>query len=112
MTEFFIDPLGHFKGVDPQRLVEALGLLPGFIAGSDPEDDAKTAFDKAYCCGLFEMSGGTVTGKGIYQFPEDPDMYPIAQLLRGDETVYFYQSAIVAICDNNNPDNVFVTRID
>lgn len=112
MLQIELDPTGHYgeHNVNPEYLVPMLGLLPQFLAESDPADDAREAFDKAYGFGLYEMTGGNVDkNSGIFTYPEDPDMYPIAECIRGDEIIYFYESAIVAIVSKTS---TFVTRMD
>jgi len=66
-----------------------------------------------YKFGLYEMTGGTVDGDLIYQYPEDPQLHPAFHLKakhNGAEMVC-YQHAIFAFRDKPE-DEWYVTRMD
>lgn len=105
-----LDPLGHYKHVDIGTLTDSLGMLPGWVMNPDYDGiPLRQALDEQYGFGLHEMIGGEVDASGIYRYPEDPDLYPLLEIKRGEETFYQYPYAIVAI---RGPEGVFVTRMD
>jgi hypothetical protein len=116
-----IDPTGHFesKGVEKGRLVEACGLIPGFVAFAErmEAETAREVYDymvKEYGFGGFEWSEEehhVDTGTGVYSYPDDPDLYPLVLLeVDGcDVDVYIYQHAIVSIVGD---DETIVCRMD
>lgn len=62
-----------------------------------------------YPFGVYEMEGGEMVD-GTFKYPEDPDLHPLFKCIRGDEHVYIYAHAIIAI---SKPDGTyFVTRVD
>jgi len=106
-----IDPLNYYGLVPAIRLVDACGLIPGWVGNEAFSDqDMKTALDKQYGYGLHEMTGSTITEEGVHSYPEDPDMYPLIKMERKDETLFMYESAIVAIRQADG--TMFVTRMD
>jgi hypothetical protein len=110
-----VDPTSHFKGVPQSRLVEALGIVPSFVAYAAveaPEVTARAVLDamaEAYGFYMGDMEGGTVDAEGVYQYPDDPPLYPLVRWKLDDVTVYMYQYAIVAVQDK---DTTIVTRMD
>jgi len=108
MLAFEFNPTGHFND-DQSYLMEMIGILPHWLAVGDKSLPAKEIFDAAYDFGLFSITGGKIDDNGIFSYPEDPPLYPIAKVIRGKEIIYFYESAIVAIVSK---DETFVTRMD
>ena len=107
---FELNPTGYFNDVPKDRIIEALGILVPW-AMRDPDEPVREVFDKMYSFGLFEMTGGEIDDKGVYRYPEDPDLHPLAVLKRmNGETVYFYQYAMVGVVQPNG--DTFVTRMD
>jgi hypothetical protein len=71
----------------------------------------KEALETQYGFGpLTEIKGATVDQDGVMSYPGDPDLYPLVEITRNDETFYMYQHAIVSIVSSNG--NRFVTRMD
>ena len=114
------DPLKRFPNATKQALVEACGLIPYFVleaATVAPEGAAGVleAMNNAYGFAIgINLTGGTVSDEGVYRYPEDPDLYPIARFdVDGPEgaiaSVFIYQCAIVAVRDNKE---TLVTRMD
>jgi hypothetical protein len=114
-TEFKLDPLDYYLsgdgGMDEQILLDYVGILPYWAVESIQHGgDIVSNMSKLYGMGnLFEMSGQTVETNGVLKFPGDPDMSPIAQLVSGSCTFFFYEYSIVAIRQGSN---IFVTRMD
>lgn len=105
-----LDPLAKFN-YQPEEIYHILGLLPGWVMNEEFMDKPlKEALDKQYGFGLYESSGQTITADGVYQYPEDPDLYPLIKIQRKDETFYQYQYAMVAIVQKDG--STFVTRMD
>jgi len=107
-----IDPLDKFEDLyNDEQIYNLLGTLPYWTINPDYLDKPlKEALDSQYGFGLFEATGQTITKDGIYQYPEDPDLYPLIKIVRHDETFYQYQYAMVAIVQKDG--NTFVTRMD
>ncbi len=113
------DPLGQFKGIKPNKLIEATGLIPHFIqdvALSDPMD-AQEAFELMIECygfgGEDTLAGGKgeVTEEGVYRYPEDPDLYPLVSftITEQDIEILVYQYGFVVVRDE---DNTLMVRMD
>lgn len=93
-----IDPLGKFSSVPPQRLLEATGLLPMFLMqGLDKGEDAQTALTSRYQFYMGPLEGGRILPNGSFQYPGDPVLHPIVSCHLPDESIYFYQHAIVGV---------------
>jgi len=107
------DPLCKYTHIPHIQLEEMMGTLPYWL--NNPEYailPAKEAFDEQYPFGLFEMEGGEILDDGTFKYPEDPDLHPVATILRGTEVIHIYPYAIVAILDLNANNDTFITRMD
>lgn len=108
---FTVDPTEHFLSTNHDALMAACGLIPGWaLFGLD--EGLQAHMESTYQYGpLTEMSGCTVNKDGVYQSPydEDPDLYPLLHVRRGDDEMYQYQYGIVAF---KNGSSWFVTRMD
>ncbi len=111
-VNIIIDPTKSFSNISNDYILESLGLLPSFAANEQFKDiPLKEALHAAYGFGLFEMHGGIVSEEGIYKYPEDPELIPLAKIERDDEYFYQYKYGIVAI-KSRDSDKYFVTRLD
>lgn len=89
-----------------------LGILPYWVARVADGDNLIKGLEEQYGFGsLYSMEGGHITIDGVYKYPEDPDLYPVALIERRDEIVYFYKYGIIAIVYNDGR-KTFVTRMD
>lgn len=108
------DPLSKFPGVSPEDLIEACGFLPQWADVAFQHDNSfKEALLANYAYYGGPMEGGTVTEEGVYQYPGDPDLYPLVAILNQGvpEVLYIYQYGIVATV--SDIDGVtWVTRMD
>lgn len=102
------DPLDKFPNVPQARLVEACGILPHFVLTDDAPIRAN--LEHCYQFGIHESSGGSIDPDGMYHFPGDPDLAPMAVIRKGEERMFIYRSAIVAILGDDG--SCFVTRCD
>ena len=84
-------------------------MLPGFLSETDPAT-LRTQMTEGYGMPVSEIDGGTVSAAGVYRFPGDPDLYPMALLARDEEQVYIYAYGIVAFVSPDCP--TWVTRMD
>jgi hypothetical protein len=110
MTEknftIYIDPLGKFQQVPRDDLIMCLGLIPGWFSpenleyiGLEHTADIEKIMSHSYGMPTPEMTGGAVRDDLVYQYPEDPDLYPLA-VIQNDTTkqhVAIYEYAICAI---------------
>ncbi len=71
------DPLDKFPKATDDNLVELLGFIPEFIMNCD--NVVRTALAK-YGYPASPMTGGVVNEDGVYLYPEDPPLYPIAKM--------------------------------
>ena len=81
----------------PDATPEHLGILPHMLSEDDP-NPAKQQFHAAYPHGggWQPISGFKLKGRTLH-YPGDPAFEPIAMMTLRDETILFYQHAIVAI---------------
>jgi hypothetical protein len=111
-----IDPLNKFTDADgDEALTDACGYLLGWaVVGPDGEDTGSLEDNlvKSYhfFAGWFD-SGVEVSDNGVYSYPEDPDLYPLVSLHRGDQTLHIYQYGIIAVRSDSGADYK-VTRMD
>jgi len=102
ITGLTFDPLSKFggKNVKNPRLKEACGILPHLaIAGFGPL--AQNLEDNYNFFTEWRVGKATVSEVGVYRYPEDPDMYPLAQIdavtAEGQkETIFIYDYGMVA----------------
>jgi hypothetical protein len=104
------DPNKKFQQIDPRYFVDCLGILPFWINPND-ERPMKEQFDAKYQFGVFEMKGGKVKDDGSYKYPGDPLLHPVAKASLRNETIFFYQHAMVCI-RNETTKATFMTRLD
>lgn len=110
-VDYEVDPNNKFPHLSRHDMYSTLGYLPGWVMNSEFFDKPlKEALDEQYCCGLFEMTGGVIDSNGVFRYPEDPELHPLIKIIRGKETFYQYQSAIVAIVQEDG--STFMTRMD
>ena len=107
-----IDPLNKYSETRQDHIIESLGLIPQFVNNPMYVDKSlKETLDLSYGFGLHKMYGGKVEEDGRFTYPEDPDLYPLAKMIRGNEYLYQYPHAIIAIwCADT--ESYFVTRMD
>ena len=112
-THVTANPMNRSENPSDIQLIEICGILPFWI--TQETDDSLSMldiFNKEYSFGVHEMTGGEVNIEtGEYTYPEDPPLYPLIKVTRGNETMYQYEYAIVAIV-NNDSGETFVTRLD
>ncbi len=110
-AKYMIDPLNKYPHVSEENLIATLGFIPGWALNSEFEDKPlKEALDVQYGFGLYEMTGSTIEEDGTWKYPEDPDLFPILELKRGNETLYQYEHGLVAIVQEDG--SSFCTRMD
>lgn len=112
------------NGINPERLracmrrwevlsrdfqPEWLGILPAFLDEDDPRS-AREQFDAKYCSGWWPIRGATITANQEMQYPGDPDSPPLARTTFRDETIVFYEYALVAIIQTDG--TAEVARMD
>jgi len=112
-----LDPTKSFTNAPVKRLVEAMGILPSWVAGGleagCADIEALTvSLANSYGFGkLHNFKGGEVAENGTYQYPEDPPMPPLAKIESADLSIYFYQHAMLSIVEKDSG-GAFVTRMD
>jgi len=101
----------------PNDLVEACGIIPDFFCTAcleaqhvDPQKltilDIADKMDELYGCGGFAQYPlkGTLGANGVYSYPDDPDLHPLARFSFEDRFVlYVYQYGICAVVDEKVP---------
>lgn len=108
---------GYIEGVNckwemlhPRMTMEHLGYIPGWLRPNDTRS-AKEQLDAGYRFGGFRpFYGFKMLEDGTLAYPGDPDNPPLAKCQLRDETIYFYQSAWVAIRQKDG--SYEVARID
>ena len=83
---------------------EQIGYIPAFlqVAIADTTQPLGPALNEAYQHGGGPMTGGTYEEGGVYNYPEDPPLYPLAAIECARGTVYVYLYGIVSIHENDN----------
>jgi hypothetical protein len=114
MIQWKVDPTGHFEdeGICVERIVEAMGLIPYFLANAADDECAKQTFNREYAHGggWHEMGGFKMEEDGTIQYPEDPPHRPLAFCQFGKEEVRIYEYGWVSI---RQPDGSYeVSRMD
>jgi hypothetical protein len=105
-----IDPMGKYDHMDETTFHNVIGWIPGWVFNAEFYDaPVKDALTEQYGFGELNSMNGKLDEDGVYTYPEDPDLYPLIKMTRGDETVFQYPYGIVAI---RNADGDFITRMD
>lgn len=112
--ELKIDPTGGFEGADDDRILEACGFIPIWVADwlQNHQDDLslKDYLDQTYGFGLYPMGEkGWIDDDGTYHYPGDPDLPPYISIETPVGLLYQYSHGIVAIPHEGE---LFVTRMD
>ena len=109
--ETTFDPLKKFQKHICSELLEACGLLPHWVVNPEfSHIPLKEAMETQYGFPMIEMEKSTISETGVMRYPEDPDMYPMIKIVRGDETFYQYDYGVVAFVQNDG--SSYVTRMD
>jgi hypothetical protein len=101
-----LDPNNFYQGMKSVEIVDHLGLIPHFVHREDTRHPVEQLTERYGFGPLTHMSGGILTEDGVYRYPEDPDLYPLAEARVNQETVRVYPYGIVAV----GP--AFITRMD
>ena len=108
MRNIIIDPLKKFN-VPPETIIEACGIIPNWVFNKSlMHIDTLEALKTQYQFPTYPM-GGEIDKEGIYHYPEDPDLYPLVKMVRGEDIIYQYDYGIVAVI---TPDKVTIIRMD
>jgi hypothetical protein len=116
MSLITIDPLSKYPSKPNDELVEECGILPLFFMKAVMVQEEPTLdrvwelVDDQYGFGLYKMTGSTVTKDGVWQYPEDPDLYPLMKLQEGNVEMLVYPYALVAMRDTSG--RTLCTRMD
>lgn len=109
-----LDPTDHYRRnrATPVSVVRALGYIPDFLLSDDPRPIREQLTERY---GFGELNDGMsdlakITPEGIMQYPEDPELYPLARATHGSETLWVYPHAIIAIVQSDG--SLFMSRID
>ena len=97
------DPLSKYEGHTLGNLMDMLGILPlWLIEGLKNDESAQHAIVSRYDFGNPEMKGGVINEAGVYQYPQDEPLHPIATVTTQHTTVLFYPYAMVGFVDNKS----------
>jgi len=114
-----IDPTGHFTNhiEDTEALqeaendiIEACGLVAYWAISDDIDLPMLKMLEYNYHFPVPDLKGATLTDNAIWQYPGDPDLYPLIEIARGDEMLYIYQHALIAILQKDG--SLFCSRMD
>lgn len=111
-----IDPLDKFKDLPPEHLYECCGLLTSIFCTSEGET-FKERGENGYQFGTNwskcgEPGNASITKDGVYSYPEDPDLYPIAEFTKNDDNVWIYQYGMVVVPDPDRKGMFLTCRMD
>ena len=106
----YVSDISEATPHSPEDIIALLGMLPTFVSNGS-KDSIKEQLESNYGFGsLNEMTGGSVDTKTLtYQYPDDPELKPIATCLINGSPIVFYPYAIVAFM---NDGKWFITRMD
>jgi len=105
------NPNYHYTPADEAQIPEMVGIIPYWAEDANQAGlTLKEGFAVSYGMPLYEMTGGTISNKGVYQFPEDPELQPLMSITNDTETCYIYPYGIVGIVGEDN--SQFITRMD
>lgn len=107
MRIFNLDPFNAYEGAEPDALANACGLIPHFL--DNEEEKALDCFNRHYPFGTHELVGAEIKD-GAMLYPNDPPLYPYMEVAHGNEMVYIYPHAFVAIVQPDG--SSYVTRMD
>jgi len=106
-TKLVCTPYGDIK--DPQHLMDTLGVLPYWAAlaitdilnSADPltVDNIRANMEESYGLGAWKCSGEVKSG-GVYTYPKDPDLHPLATIATPAGNIFFYPYAMVGFVPN------------
>lgn len=111
----------HFASTDHARLVELAGLIPHWAATYHHTcGTLREYFERCYTFGLSYHDGGAVVldqlgnGDGVYNYPEDPPLYPIMKIETGDAICYVYEYGLISFIEKQDDGSFkqFHTRMD
>ena len=105
-----LDPTGSYTTETAQYIMEACGILPYWVASWPQLGTLLEHLNQQYGFGIYEMTGGTLSDDGIYQYPEDPPLAPLISIQTMNGVFYQYLYGIVAIPMEDGAH--FVTRMD
>ena len=101
-----LDPLHHYEKQESRWFVDTLGFLPIILLdsmGKNFHDRAESGYADTAGCPVYWNQDAKITDDGIYQYPEDPDLYPVAKFETGDQVAYAYEYGFIA-CQNESGD--------
>ncbi len=104
------DPLSKYQGVDDYKLMNACGILTQWLVyGTDDSLQRRLLDEYAFYNG--PMTGGTLSREGLYQYPEDPEMYALVKFESDTEICFVFDYGIVGIFFKETGDT-WITRMD
>jgi len=96
-----LDPLNKYNYMEDSDILEYLGVIPQWLQDYHNAPPEMTLWDYLSGCYGFPMNpmtGGEVTETGMYKYPDDPDLSPLANIMLAEgATVLQYQYGMVAI---------------
>lgn len=93
---WIVDPTSHFEGAPLDYLSGLIGIIPTFIF--DDPNVVDMAVDH-YGMPSTPISGGTFADNGVYSYPEDPDLFPVAACIAGGKKIFIYRYGLIAFID-------------
>lgn len=103
---WMLDPVNRFPHVEPEALLESLGVIPQFIT-EDTEDVIQTAIDRYGMLLGGPMKGGEVLEHGEYVYPEDPTLYPYASAVLPNRgmVVHIYDFGMISFVNSKTKES-------
>lgn len=106
-----VDPHNKFWHLDDMTMMNLLGSVLGWAGNKLYEDlDLRKSLVTQYKFNMDEWDNCKITHSGVLKFSSDPDQYPLLMAIRGNETLYQYDNAIVGIVQEDG--SSFVCRMD
>jgi len=113
IKEITIDPLKQFTDEQDEKIAQACGILPVWVVNDELFDTPlREALASQYGMPMsdFDEFGATVAPDGTYKSKGDPDLSPLIKIVRGTETFYQYEYAIIAIVQEDG--STYISRMD
>ena len=104
------DPLNKHNYYTDDQIQELCGLLSFWlISGQQLSLKSRLIDNYAFYSG--PMKGGTLTEEGVYSYPQDSDLYPLARFESEGEICFIFEYGIVGVYTKSDGET-WVTRMD
>lgn len=107
------DTTGHFSETLGNKIVMHCAVVVAWAQAAEGIDmPVMKVIEANYGYPLMESKGGKIID-GVYNYPEDPPLYPLCRITTKLEEILFYEYDMIAIKSRVATDgDWYVTRVD